>query len=184
MTWLATLAVATMACGRGGGSPPVASNRSTGGGQTGAGSTGVQGDRPCDGSVTLVVRGVDAGSLTSFMLDLASVTLTADGVALRPDWSAAGTTLSLAGSETPMLAAVKRVAGPVDVAVTFGNVLACTTAGCTTLDTCTAPITFRYDVDRAVPDGCHVFLELDLAASVQPTSSRPAFLPRFSAKYW
>jgi hypothetical protein len=117
-------------------------------------------------------------------MDVTNVTLASRGTALTPDWSAAGTSLSLAGAETPELAALKRVAGPVDVTVTFGSVLVCTVAGCSTVDTCTAPITFRYDADQADPNGCHVFLQLDLAGSVQPTSGGQAFLPRFSVKYW
>jgi hypothetical protein len=169
-----------MACGRGGTSANAPTGTQWNDGDHPSGTQGT----PCDGSVTLVVRGVNPGGFTTFALDLASVTLTSSGTALAPAWSAAGTTLSLAWSETPELAAVARVAGPVDVTVSFGNVLVCQGAACTTIDTCTAPITFRYDVDRAVPDGCHVFLQLDLAGSVQPTSGGQAFLPRFSVKYW
>ncbi len=153
-------------------------------GNTGTQQTGTAGAVPCDGSVTLVVRGVDAGSLTTFEADLGSVELKAGGVALAPDWSAAGKTLSLAGTETPELAALKRVAGPVDVTLSFGNVLVCTVQGCSTLDTCTAPITFRYDVNQANPNGCHVFLQLDLTSSVQPIDGGRTFLPSFSVKYW
>ncbi len=191
MTWFAAVAVAAIACGRGGiqAASTTADHGDAGNQQTGntgsqTGNTGTQAAVPCDGSVTLMARGVDAGSFTTFQIDVASVTLTSAGTALTPDWSAAGTTLSLAGTEPSELAALKRVAGPVDVTVTFGNVRVCTDQGCSALDTCTAPVTFRYDVDQADPNGCHVFLQLDLAASVQPTSGGQAFLPNFSAKYW
>jgi hypothetical protein len=178
--WLAAaVAALALACGRGGTSAPTAAHGN------GGNNTGAHGDVPCDGSVTLVVRGVNPGGFTTFNLDLAGVTLTSGGTALTPDWSAAGRTLSLAGTETPELAALKRVAGPVDVTVSFGNVQVCSAQGCTTLDTCTAPITFRYDVDKAVPDGCHVFLQVDLASSVQPLAAGgQTFLPNFSVKYW
>ncbi|HEX9049912.1 MAG TPA: hypothetical protein VF841_05205 [Anaeromyxobacter sp.] len=188
MTWVAAtvaVAVAAMACGRGGAgagkSPPSVAQGSGGDAQGGAGpAPGI----PCDGTVTLVVRGVNPDRFTTFNLDLTSVTLTSGGAALTPDWSAAGRTLSLAGPETPELAALKRVAGPVDVTVTLGNVLVCTVAGCSTVDTCTAPITFRYDVNQADPNGCHVFLQLDLTSSVQPVAGGQTFLPSFSVKYW
>ncbi len=192
VTWLAIVAGAAIACGRG--SIQAASTTTDRGdagnqqtGNTGSqqtGNSGTQAAVPCDGSVTLMARGVDAGSFTTFGIDVTGVTLTSGGTALTPDWSAAGTTLSLAGTDASELAALKRVAGPVDVTVTFGKVQACTDQGCSALDTCTAPITFRYDVDQADPNGCHVFLQLDLAASVQPTSGGQAFLPNFSAKYW
>ncbi len=186
MTWLATLAVAAIACGRGGvqSATPNTARGDTGTRQTGTGSGGTPAANACDGSVTLVVRGVDAGPLTTFKIDVTGVALTSGGTALAPDWSAAGTTLSLAHAETPELAALKRVAGPVDVTVTFGNVLVCEAGTCTSLDTCTAPITFRYDVDQADPNGCHVFLQLDLASSVQTIVGGQTFLPNFSVKYW
>ncbi len=180
-TWLALAAAATIACGRGG-IQAATPNRTQG--NTGTQQTGTADAVPCNGSVTLVLRGVDAGNLTTFKIDLTNVSLTAGGAALAPDWSAAGTTLSLAGPETPELAALKRVAGPVDVTVSFGNIQICQGAGCTSIDTCTAPITFRYDVDQADANGCHVFLQLDLANSVQPIAGGEAFLPRFSVKYW
>jgi hypothetical protein len=173
-------AVLVIACGRG---SIQAAAPNTNQGNPGS-QAGTQNGAPCDGSVTLVVRGVNPGGFTAFNLDLTGVTLTSGGAALAPDWSAAGTTLSLAGTETPELAALKRVAGPVDVTVSFGNVQACTAQGCTTLDSCTAPITFRYDVDKAAPDGCHVFVQLDLASSVQPIASGQTFMPSFSVKYW
>jgi hypothetical protein len=185
--WLAAvIAALALACGRGGTSAgtnaPTAAHGSTGSTQPDAG-TGH--DRvPCDGSVTLVVRGVNPGGFTTFALDLTSVGLTSGGTALTPDWSAAGKTLSLAGTETPELASLARVAGPVDVTVNLGNVLVCTVQGCATVDTCTAPITFRYDANQADPNGCHVFLQLDLESSVQPTAGGPTFLPSFSVKYW
>ncbi len=184
--WLAAgIAALAMACGRGGvnaAAPTTARDPATP--PTGTGTTGAPPANACDGSVTLVVRGVDAGALTTFKMDLTGVTLTSGGTALTPDWSAAGTTLSLAGTETPELAALKRVAGPVDVTVSFGNVQVCEGGTCSNIDTCTAPITFRYDVDQADPNGCHVFLQLDLAASVQAMNGGQTFLPNFSVKYW
>ncbi len=184
--WLAAaIAALALACGRGGinAATPSTAQGDTGR-QTGTGSAGTAPANACDGSVTLVVRGVDAGAFTTFKIDLTNVTLTSGGTALTPDWSAAGTTLSLAGTETPELAAVARMAGPVDVTVSFGNVLVCTVQGCSTVDTCTAPITFRYDVNQADPNGCHVFLQLDLTNSVQPIAGGQTFLPNFSVKYW
>jgi hypothetical protein len=184
-TWLVTVAVAAIACGRGGTSAgATAPDVAQGNGGKPQPGTGPTLPAACEGAVTLVVRGANAGSLTTFKLDLTGVTLTSGGTALAPDWSAAGTTLSLAGAETPELAAVKRVAGPVDVTVSVANVQVCDGGSCSSLDSCTAPITFRYDVDRADPNGCHVFLQLDLAGSVQPTAAGQTFLPRFSVKYW
>ncbi len=187
-TWLAALAVAAVACGRGGvaarPSAPNVAQGDTGSPQAGPSGSGAQGAVPCEGGVTLAVRGVDRGALTTFKMDLTGVAMTGAGAALTPDWSAAGTALSLTGSEPPELAALKRVAGPVDVTVSIGNVRACQGDACTDLDTCTAPITFQYDVDKADPNGCHVFLQLDLAGSVQPLAGGQAFLPRFSVKYW
>ncbi len=184
--WLAAATAAlALACGRGGinAATPSTAQGNTGTRQGGTGSSGTL-PAACDGSVTLVVRGVNPGGFTTFNLDLTSVTLTSGGMALTPDWSAAGTTLSLAGTETPELAALKRVAGPVDVTVNFGSVLVCTVQGCSTVDTCTAPITFRYDANQADPNGCHVFLQLDLTNSVQPVAGGQTFLPSFSVKYW
>ncbi len=185
MGCVAAVAALALACGRGAvNARAVNTARDPGTPPTGTGTTGTPPANACDGSVTLVVRGVDAANLTTFKIDLTGVALTSAGAALTPDWSAAGTTLSLAGTETPELAALKRVAGPVDVTVSFGNVLVCEAGTCTSLDTCTAPITFQYDVDQADPNGCHVFLQLDLAASVQATNGGQTFLPNFSVKYW
>ncbi len=186
MTWLATLAVAAMACGRGGtgarANAPTVPQGSTGSAQPSAAPP--QAGPPCDGTVTLVARGVDAGALNAFKLDVTNIELKAGGVALTPTWSAAGSTLSLAGTETPELAAVQRVTGPVDVTIRFGDVLACEGSGCFNVDTCAAPITFQYDLDRSDANGCHVFLQLDLASSVQPIVGGQTFLPSFSVKYW
>jgi hypothetical protein len=79
---------------------------------------------------------------------------------------------------------VKRVSGPVDVTVQFGDVLACSVDGCSIVPTRTSPITFQYDVDKIVADGCRVFLQLDLTASVQPVAGGGTFLPSFSVEYW
>ncbi len=181
----AAIAALALGCGRGGinAATPSTARGSTGSSQGGT-SAGTAPANACDGSVTLVVRGVDAGSLTTFNVDLTSVTLTSGGTALTPDWSAAGTTLSLAGNETPELAAVKRVPGPVDVTVAVGSVLVCDTGSCRSVGTCTAPITFRYDVNQSDPNGCHVFLQLDLASSIQPIAGGQTFLPSVSVKYW
>ncbi len=181
--WAATAmaAAVSMACGRG----SSVSNRSASmpdpaGSATGAGS---QGGTRCDGSVTVVIRGVDAGGLAKFDVDIASLAATVDGGAVSTGWSASGT-LALGGAATPELFAMARSHAPVDVTLALGKVHVCDGQGCSDVDVCGAPITFRFDVDKAVPDGCHVFLELDLASSVQPTGAGKTFLPTFSVKYW
>ncbi len=188
--WAATCVAAAIACGRGGGARTASADRPGGGdtgsnapSTTGTGGGGSQVGVACDGTVTVVVRGVDAGDLGAFDLDVAAPQAKVGGTAVTPDHSASGT-LSLGGGATPELLAMKRSHDPVDVTLAVGRVHVCKGTSCSDLDLCTSPITFTFDVDKVVPDGCHVFLDLDLAGSVQPTSGGQAFLPRFSVKYW
>ncbi len=175
------MAVLSVSCGRGRSVPGrSASTPDPAGSQTGVGS---QGATPCDGSVTVVMRGVNAGGLATFDMDLASLAATVNGGAVSTDWSASGT-LALGGGATPELFAMARAHAPVDVTLALGKVHVCDATACSDLVVCGSPITFRFDVDRAVPNGCHVFLDVDLASSVQPTDAGKTFLPRFSVKYW
>ncbi len=177
--WLAVPAAFAIACGRG----------ATGaqGGADRAGGEGAGGPAPgstCDGPLSLLARGVDGGDLTTFDLDVSSIEARgSDGLAVGPLGSASGA-ISLAGGATPLLATFPRTAGAVDVTVHLCGVHVCGGGSCRDLDVCTAPIGFRYDVDQAIASGCKVFVQLDLAGSVQPLAAGAAFLPRFSLKYW
>ncbi len=177
--WLAPAAALAIACGRGGTGAQAGADR-TGGDGAGA----AQPASTCGGEFGLFARGVDGDGFTTFDLDVSSLEAKGvDGLAVGASSAASGP-ISLAGGATPMLATIPRTTGSVDVTVRVCGVHVCGGGSCQDLDTCTAPIGFRYDVEKVIASGCKIFLQLDLAGSVQPAASGAAFLPRFSLKYW
>lgn len=205
--WGAAIAALTLAvaCGRG----PRDIERSNGAGDTGGtpvadGASGPGDERPagdrdpspgdadparnggprCEGLVTLRLRGANAGAIETFDVQMGGLDFRTPGAVLS---SAGGAppALSLAGVESQRLVVLRvPAAGTVEATLRPSRVHACAASRCQDLDLCTAPIDFRFDLEKVNPERCHVVLQLDLARSLQPLpGGDAAFLPQLSVHY-
>jgi hypothetical protein len=139
---------------------------------------------PCDGLVTVRVRGVDSAPFDAFSVDVAAFTV--DGGATVVS-DAAGQTLELAGADAPRVAVV-RPAGDAPFRATLvlaGGAGHRIDGGGAMLDGASAPLQVTVDPTKVSTTSCHAVIHLDLDGSVVPVRGwrASAIVPRFSLHY-
>ncbi|HET8541770.1 MAG TPA: hypothetical protein VFL83_17965 [Anaeromyxobacter sp.] len=191
-TLVAAAAALALACGSdrrastvqddGGGTP---GGGNPGGGNPGGGPGG--GAAPCDGKVTLRIRGVDPGPLTAFQLAISGASFSVDGAAAVPGVGAR--TVDLLLDHAWPLGTVSYPEGATAIVATVGLAVghATTAIGDVTFGACIAPLRIPIDLSNVAADRCHAVIHLDLAASVVASAGAgaggAAFLPNLTLFY-
>ncbi len=143
---------------------------------------------PCNGRITVRLKGVDGGAFDAFAVDLGGVAVSVSGAALPFQPSAAGTVdLLVAGAWRLGDFAWPADGTPVDAVLTLTGGSAHLSGGATggMIDACTAPLRFRIDPAQVDPTRCHAVVHLDLGASMAPFQGWHdlAFAPHFTIHY-
>jgi hypothetical protein len=172
------LAVALAACGEGG--------------RTTAASTTPEPPPPmegCDGKVWLRVRGVNPGAVTAFRLDVASVTVTADGAPLESLLPFTRSVDLLADGAFDV-AVVRPPAGTLELEARvelLGGAGAMADGAGVAFGSCPAPLVFRAQISKVDADRCHAVVHVDVARSIgeqlEAGGSVWTFAPSFSMHY-
>jgi hypothetical protein len=181
--WAWAVAAALLAaCGNG---PAHSAAGRTDGGNGNDGVPGPgSGTAPCNGQFTVFVAATDPGDVQQLDLLPAGVDLAGSGGAIQPTFVATNVvSFPAPGAFQIAVAPVPAGGGTVDVAIRLANVNVTEGGSTTSVDLCSAPLSFRFDTSRISPTSCHVVAILDLARSVAAGPSGPVFLPNYTIHY-
>ncbi len=140
---------------------------------------------PCDGLVTVRLRGVNGSAFDEFSVDLGMLTVDGGAVVVA---SETGKTVSLTGDGAPKVAVVRPPpdGAPFHATLVLVNGAAHRTDGSGAMfDAANGSFEVTVDPSKVNPASCHAVIHLDLDGSVVPVRGwrASAIVPRFSLHY-